>query len=178
MNHDHSHDDTDFDPWSMDSGVTYEPHKFYTRASDDKGHNQEVRVHMPPSLYARAQFVAGGGTAWGDRYKGSVAALLRDALLHRITFLVDQTPEGSRLSEDVIRQIRIEVDMAWSAAQAEQIDQQRHLVDAWRSLLDLSYQSGDKRHLAATVMSMKMMAAEYDDPLKSQLLSLVVRFDQ
>lgn len=69
-----------------------DPHKFYTGATDSKGHSATMYVRVPTYLAARASAVV---ARLADKYH-SVHSLLRDALTQRIGWLEEHVDELQR----------------------------------------------------------------------------------
>lgn len=70
---------------------SYSVGKFYTKASDERGHNKSLRFDIPPQLAGMINEVLNSGLL---PYR-STADLIRDAIHHRLRFLT--SPENAHL---------------------------------------------------------------------------------
>jgi hypothetical protein len=70
----------------------YDRRKFYTQASDRKGHYVQVRVNVPTTIAGEiARFLAGG---YVEEY-GTQSDLVRDAIVHRLWELSQMVNDGT-----------------------------------------------------------------------------------
>lgn len=70
--------------WQTEPGDAYSPDRFYTRATDGKGHAELLHLKLPPELAsALAQIVQSRAI---PEYR-TVQDLIRDAIVHRLHYL-------------------------------------------------------------------------------------------
>jgi len=75
--------------WQLEEPESYSPTKFYTRASDSKGHREEIRVKLPPDIYdAIGRIVRPDGKGPIPEYR-TMQDFMRDAAVHRLKQLHD-----------------------------------------------------------------------------------------
>lgn len=70
----------------------YSPENFYTRASDEKGHREEMRLKLPPAVMRELAEIVAARTWPSIRTPGD---LVRDALIHRLHWLNERAPSRS-----------------------------------------------------------------------------------
>ncbi len=107
------------DPWNLlSSGYALE--RFYTRSTDGNGHSELIHVKLSPLL--KGQLIAvveeRGLTAYRTQ-----ADVVRDALIHRLKWLSDNTDSAINLAE---------LEQEQRQAQLDQAKRQR---DAWKKYL-------------------------------------------
>jgi len=70
--------------WQLEEFESYSRTRFYTKASDNKGHREEIRVKVPPHIYdAIGRIVRSDGKGPIPEYR-TMSDFVRDAIVHRL----------------------------------------------------------------------------------------------
>ena len=73
--------------WKTEAPSSYREDKFYTQASDEKGHSVPIHIRIPPDIYRRIEEVVSSRTI--PDYK-TMSDLVRDAIHHRLNYLAQK----------------------------------------------------------------------------------------
>lgn len=114
--------------WGAPAATNYDIEAFYVRATDAAGHSEASRVRFKPEIYNEIMAVVSAGI-W-PHYR-SPHDLIRDAVVHRLHWLSDQTadPDIRERLGSFVERIAFQ---EWAA-------QEQSAFDAWdRSLTQIS----------------------------------------
>ncbi len=79
------------DPWAM-AQAGYSPDKFYVRATDGKGHSENVQTKISPSLLGELSAIIAAKEI--PEYR-TVQDFIRDAVLHRAKYVAELLKRGT-----------------------------------------------------------------------------------
>lgn len=94
------------DPWSL-ATTSYDPDRFYTRATDGNGHDANVQTKVSPALMGQITHLLDSRAVPDYRTKADV---IRDSLVHRLVYLNQQFPGAVNLADLEIEQKQAELD--------------------------------------------------------------------
>jgi hypothetical protein len=131
------HDPDDpHDAWAL-TNSGYALDKFYCRASDSNGHSELVHVKLSPNARAMLNMLVGDESL---PYK-TQADVLRDALTHRIHFILDAQKKASNIGQADAGLWQLWRTMVYAnqieEARAQRAENQRALEMTWEELQTL-----------------------------------------
>lgn len=95
------------DPWQVATNA-YDPHKYYIRSTDGKGHSDSVMCSMSPAIkVALTQAIANRDV---PVYR-SVADFIRDAAVHRLHFVAEATRNQTLLRVETGERVAAVIEM-------------------------------------------------------------------
>jgi len=113
----------------------YDPGKFYTKATDKRGHSKQIRFSLPPDVaYQVGNLVADKRYPYLNTHE-----LVRDALIHRLHFLTQLDPDAievDKLYRLMVRQSEVEERLA-------SIDASHQLLENYNKMF-MAVQSRDE----------------------------------
>lgn len=117
----HQHDS--WDATATSSNMGYDPHEFYTSSSDKKGHQQQFRVNVPPSLGSEiAQLVQSQRI---PAYR-TAQDVIRDALIHRLQWLRDH---GHPISRDMQHELDLQMAKVKAQTKLQRVQEAEEYLD-------------------------------------------------
>lgn len=154
----------------------YSPDKLYTEMTDTKGHYEQVNTKITPSVEAMVMQAVDDNLD----YRGSKAAFIRDAIIHRLHYL-HNNPGSTIDHNSVQRELHVaamNLTHRKQRAVVEQCDLMRSTVDVcvrskdWDSLnthiewmqsqLEGHVYPEGQRHMLQTVIDEALTAMSYD----------------
>lgn len=82
------------DTWQTEPADDYSPDRFYTRATDKKGHSETVHLKIPPELASAIAHIVQSRAI--PEYRTS-QDMIRDAIFHRLRYLRESGLLDSRM---------------------------------------------------------------------------------
>lgn len=158
------------DLWAGDDDLEYKENRFYTHSTNRKGFKDTVRIPLPPNVLAQMNAIVQQRKV--ADYK-TVQDLVRDAIIHRLKWLVDYTGD-----EEMDRAVDREV-------QSARMEQIRNECNDWmmvyslneEALYDLKAQ-GDKEGIEQLLEVMRQYAAGIRNPYQERFYLLIMRYER
>lgn len=142
------------DAWAL-TNTGYHLEKFYLRASDSRGHAEVVHVKVSPNLKAMmTKVIAQDGLPYG-----SMADIVRDAVIHRLRWIEQQRAQGVELAGLTDEEMYLaELELAKRTRELRAAAAR----DTWDWLQQL-VADGHRNHAIEWVDRFEAMVDEYDE---------------
>lgn len=155
-------DEAAWEKWFGDGAPEYSPHICYTFASTEKkGLGKPINFRLPAWFMPELEKVVDGVAD----YEGTVSALCRDALYHRLKYWESRglitSPEWRGLESTLRAQERVARFRRW--------------VDIVRETLMTLREAKDRHGLKSYIQEQTLLAAEAPEPWRSRILAEIRR---
>ncbi len=156
---------------TVDDSEAYDPTRFYTHASDAKGHSKQIRVNIPNPLAGELSNLTKSGSVPAYR---SPEDVVRDALYHRTKQIARMIDNGElEVSVDMAMLMSDEIQLQSEAAEAE------HLIDAIRTNAQAMYiRDGNTTRLKRYLAQRREMADSIPEQYRKDYLSAVSDYEK
>jgi hypothetical protein len=156
---------------TVDDSEAYDPTRFYTRASDNQGHSNQIRVNIPKPLAGELSNLAKSGTVPAYR---STEDVVRDAIYHRTKQIARMVDNGElEVSVDMAMLMSDEIQLQSEAAEAEQ------LIDAIRTNAQAMYiRDGTTTRLKRYLAQRREMSDSIPEQYRKDYLSAISDYEK
>ena len=144
----------------------YDQDDFYMTASDKRGHDKQMRLAVPPEVAGQIDAIVAS-----NRFPYLTgAALVRDAVIHRLQYLAEISDDDETLRMLAVRQATDRL-----LRHAEAMKQNQQLVDICKTSGDMAIETNDWLRLASVVADAMETMDSMQEPYRSRLGELVAR---
>jgi hypothetical protein len=158
----------------QDWGTTdpsYSPHHLYTGSTDGKGNSHEVRVRIPPTVAGQIASMIEQRAVPGYR---TGADFVRDAIIHRLKFLVDEMVDNPK----VLRGVKGELSLAALQRMSEEISRHEEQVQQLRDGLKRASDNGNEQYLREAVGYAWDVVEGMEEPWKSRAVEEIRKWEK
>lgn len=161
-------DGTSHSSWDTTrDAADYDPHEFYTRATNKHDHSVPVSVRLDPTIAGELNALIAGKTI--PHYR-TISDAIRDAIHHRLHFITHELNVGDDEFRALLAREREQARMEQARAQIADTEK---MIDTFRANINDGKARGDAWLLETTREGMQRQLDTLREPYRGQVKQLL-----